>query len=433
MKIAILGYGIEGESVYGYYTKRYPDAQITIYDQSDTPKRQLPDGVDFVGGVKDFKGIDADIAIKTPAVPPWKVDISGELTSVTREFLQNSPAKVIGVTGSKGKGTVSSLIDAILRANGAKTWLVGNIGRPALDVLDSVVASDTVVYEMSSFQLWDLDVSPDIAVVLGIEPEHLDVHKDMDDYVGAKANIAKYQGRDDLLVFNASNPYARDIANTSTAQTIGYQSKDAAHVRDGYFCYGEQKLCSVNVLRLPGRHNQDNACAAIDAVWEYVQGNVPAITAGLGGFDGLPHRLKLVRSVNGVEYYDDSIATTPGSAIAAIRAFGGPKVLILGGSYKGASYGELAGIIAQPSSAVKSVILIGSEANAIQSALDAAGYTNIYNLGLDTTMTAIVQKASSESSAGDTVILSPSCASFDMFKNYQDRGEQFIEAVQSLG
>jgi len=429
MKIAILGYGVEGESVYKYYHAKFPDAQFVAYDNNEVAKNPLPAGVEFVGGVKDFKGIDADLAIKTPAIAPWLVGVSGEVTTMTREFLKVCPAPIIGVTGTKGKGTTASLIKSTLDAAGKKTWLVGNIGLGAFDVIDQISPEDIVVYELSSFQLWDLDVSPHVAVVLGIEPEHLDVHKDFEDYLLAKANIAKHQHPSDLVVFKADNQYAERIATMSVAGHIPYQDQAAAHVRNDKFYYGEQELCSVGVLKLPGIHNQDNACAAVAAAWPWVKdGSV--IAQGLAAFEGLPHRLKFVREVDDVKYYDDSIATTPGSAIAALAAFEQPKVIILGGSYKGATYDELAAKVAE--SSIRKVLLIGSEAPKIETAIKAHGITDYENLGSSITMADIVGAAKNAAEPGDVVILSPACASFDMFKSYSDRGDQFIQAVQRL-
>lgn len=430
MKIAILGYGVEGESVYKYYRAKYPDAVIVAYDNNGEPKNPLPPDVEFVGGVDDFIGIEADIAIKTPAIQPWKVSISGELTTSTREFLRECPAPVIGVTGSKGKGTTASLIASILSAAGKKAWLVGNIGVGALDVLDKVQPDDVVVYELSSFQLWDLDISPRTAVILGIEPEHLNVHKDMDDYVGAKANITVHQNQDDTLVYKVDNAFVETITGRSVATKIPYQDNQYAHVADGFFWYGEQKVCSVGMLKIPGIHNQDNACAAIDAVWDFVSdGSV--IGRGLADFQGLDHRLKFVRNVGGVEYYDDSIATTISSVEAAINAFESSKILILGGSSKGTDFKPLSEFIARRDD-IKRIILIGLEASSIEQSLQSAGFYNYDNLGMDTTMSEVVQLAASIADAGDRVVLSPACASFDMFDSYQDRGNQFIQAVENL-
>ena len=431
MNIAILGYGIEGESVYTYYRAHYPEAIITVYDNSTQPKRPLPPDVKFVGGVKDFKNITADLAIKTPAIPPDQVQVTGEVTTMAREFLKACPAQTIGVTGTKGKGTTCSLIKSILDSSGRRAWLVGNIGVGAFDVLGRIKPDDIVVYELSSFQLWDLDVSPHVAVVLGIEPEHLDVHKDVDDYVAAKANIAKHQKPDDIVVYLRGNKYSEQIAQLSPGQAVAYPGDEAGHVQEGKFYYGEQELCSVAALKLPGIHNRENACAAISAVWPWVKdGN--DIERGLEAFQGLPHRLKLVKSVNEIQYYDDSIATTPGSAIAAIKSFEVPKVLILGGSDKGASYDELADTIMENIDTMRRVLLIGTEAPKIEAALKTAGFAryNRYDTGLS--MDEVVKTATGFAEPGDVVILSPACASFDMFKDYADRGDQFIRAVENL-
>jgi UDP-N-acetylmuramoylalanine--D-glutamate ligase len=427
MKIAILGYGVEGESVYNYYRAHYPDAMFTAYDNKPEPKNPLPQGVEFVGGVTDFKGIDADIAIKTPAIAPWDVEVTGEVTTMTREFLKKCPAPVIGVTGTKGKGTTASLIKSILDAAGKKTWLVGNIGVGAFDVLDQISPDDIVVYELSSFQLWDADVSPHVAVVLFIEQEHLDVHSSMDDYVAAKANITAHQTADDVVIYKANNDYSRQIGEMSEATKIAYPNSQTAHVRDGEFYYGEQHICSTSVLKIKGAHNQENACAAIDAAWLYTQDSA-AIEKGLASFYGLPHRLQFVAEKDGVSYYDDSIATTPSSAIAALRSFDGRKVIILGGSSKGSDFSELGRELTQHD---VHAILIGDEAVHIAASCDAAGFAN-YEMIDSSTMQAVVMRATDLAQGNGTVLLSPASASFGLFKNYADRGEQFTQAVLNL-
>ncbi len=429
MNIAILGYGVEGESAYKYYRAKYPDALITAYDNNAEPKNALPPDMKFVGGVKDFKGITADMAIKTPAIAPWNIEVTGEMTTMTREFLKACPAPVIGVTGTKGKGTTCSFIKSILDEAGKRTWLVGNIGVGALDILDQIKPSDIVVYELSSFQLWEIDVSPHVAVVLGIEPEHLDVHKDLDDYVTAKSNIARNQKAGDIVIFRQGNVYAGQIGELSPGTKIAYPSESAAHVREGFFYYGDDEVCPVSALKLPGQHNRDNVCAAITAVWPWVSDG-DDIERGLMAFEGLPHRLKVAGSFNDVTYYDDSIGTTPGSSIAALASFSQPKIIILGGSYKGATYDELVQKITE--SDVRRVLLIGSEAHKIEQLLKAAGMARYSNLGSSVSMDEIVKTASTYAEPGDAVLLSPACASFDMFKNYVDRGDQFIKAVQNL-
>ncbi len=426
MKIAIAGYGIEGASNYRYYAAD-PANEIVIVDQRQ-PDAALPAEIATIIGDDAFSQLDGfDLVVRTAGLAPYKIKTDGQIWSATNEFFAKCPAPIIGVTGSKGKGTVASLVAGILKAAGRKVWLVGNIGVAALDVLDSVSSDDIVVYELSSFQLWDLERSPHTAVVLFIEQEHLDVHLDMDDYLNAKANIARYQTADDRLIYNQSNQFARAIADQSTAQKLGYIDSQSAHVKDGSFWYGEQIICSINVLQIIGSHNVENACAAINAVWALTQDRA-AIEQGLGSFQGLPHRLKFVRELDGVAYYDDSIATTPSSAIAALRAFAQPKVIILGGSSKGSDFTQLGQELAQHNARA---ILIGAEAANIAHACQAAGF-NDYEILEQATAKQFVERAQAVATPGSIVLLSPACASFGMFKNYSDRGDQFIAAVEAL-
>ncbi len=430
MKIAIAGYGMEGKSNYEYFS-RY--GEVTIVDEKAT-EADLPDGALNLLGEGVFEQLDGyDMVVRTAGLAPRKIKTDGKIWSATNEFMAKCPAAVVGVTGSKGKGTTSSLIASMLREAGKTVHLVGNIGLPALDVLEKIQPEDIVVYEMSSFQLWDLEKSPNVAVVLMIEPDHLDVHMDFDEYVDAKSNIRRFQTEDDVCFYHPTNEFSRRIAQSSSyANAHPYNdSRDpvSVYVKDGNFVKNGAVICSTDALRLPGEHNIENACAAISAVLGRFNIGGDVVERGLRSFDGLNHRLKFVREVGGVSYYDDSIATTPGSAIAAIHAFEQPKIIILGGSSKGAEFDELAEAAA--SGDVKLALLIGSEASKIETAL-AAKNVPFKNLGSDITMPDIIDEAKAAASEGDVVILSPACASFGMFKNYSDRGDQFIAAVATL-
>ena len=423
MKIAIAGYGLEGESNYRYWAANH-DNEITIADQRQ-PDRNLPVSIPTIIGENAFDKLqNFDLVIRTAGLAPRKIKTNGKIWSATNEFFAKCPALIIGVTGSKGKGTTASLIANIMCESGRKVWLLGNIGEPPLDILDKIKKNDVVVYELSSFQLWDLEKSPHIAVILFIEREHLDVHLNIEEYVKAKANITRYQTANDTLVYNQSNQYAHNIANDSKAHVVGYTDEKTAHVQERYFYYGEQKICSIDALQVIGKHNQDNACAAIDAIWELTQ-DTKAIERGIHSFKGLPHRLQFVCEVNGVKYYNDSIATTPNSAIAALRSFDKPKVIILGGSSKGSDFSELGQELTKHD--VKA-ILIGDEAKTIAKACQNAGFSN-FEIMENPTMTKIVNQAQSLAKPGDVVLLSPAAASFGLFKNYVDRGEQFEAAV----
>jgi UDP-N-acetylmuramoylalanine--D-glutamate ligase len=249
----------------------------------------------------------------------------------------------------------------------------------------------------------------------------------MNDYVNAKANITAFQQESDLVIFNQANQYSADIADRSKAAKIGYPSEETAHVKDGAFYYNEHIICSTDVMQIVGAHNLDNACAAIDAIWGFTN-DTSVIERGLHSFTGLPHRLHYVRNIGDVTYYDDSIATTPSSAIAALRAFDQPKVIILGGSSKGSDFAELGRELTRYD---VQAILIGDEAGKIASACDEAGFKD-YQIPDDQTMTHVVNLAHSLARPGSVVLLSPASASFGLFKNYADRGEQFIAAVEAL-
>lgn len=430
MKIAIAGYAVEGRANYDYWS-RQPDADITIVDQRELSPEEVPAGVPTITGPDAFQQLNGfDIVVRTASLPPRNIVTDGKIWSATNEFLATCPAPIIGVTGSKGKGTTCSLITSILEADGYKVWLVGNIGLASLEVIPEIKPEDIVVYELSSFQLWDVQRSPQTAVLLMIEPEHLDIHADMDDYVNAKGNITRHQSADDRLIYFAGNQYTEHIAATSQAQKIAFPDETSAHVLDGDFWYGEQKMCSVEALRIRGEHNRTNAIAAINAVWPLLR-NSTSIETGLTSFSGLPHRLSYVTTVDDVEYYDDSIATTPASAVAALRAFPveTPKVIILGGSFKGSDFTELAVEMTRHDDIT--ALLIGDEAARISTVFSEHGFTNFETLD-DQTMPGIVRHAHDVAQSGGVVLLSPSAASFGLFKNYADRGDQFAAAVKAL-
>jgi UDP-N-acetylmuramoylalanine--D-glutamate ligase len=426
MKVAIAGFGIEGRSNYQYYKNR--GYEVTIADER--PELQdAPEGATILNGPGVFEKLDGfDLVIRTASLAPRKIKTDGKVWSATNEFFAQCPATIIGVTGSKGKGTVCSLIASILRASGRTVHLLGNIGVPALDELEKIQPDDIVVYELSSFQLWDAEKSPHIAVVNVIEPDHLDIHADFEEYVAAKSRITKYQTATDIVVYALGNEYSRQIAEQSVGTKLPAPEQTTTHVENGAFWYGEAELCSVDALQLPGPHNRNNACLAITAVWPLTQ-DIAAIETGLRNFTGLPHRLKFVRTVNEVDYYDDSIATTPGSAIAAIKAFEQPKVMILGGSSKGGDFQEMA-VLAVKSN-VRGAVLIGQEAERIEPLLKEQGVST-QNLGTAVKMPEIVAAAQAMAQPGDVVLMSPACASFGMFKSYKDRGEQFVAAVEAL-
>lgn len=416
MKIAIAGFGIEGRANYDYFDRLYPEAELVIVDERQTVDNLPTDAKAILGENAFEKLADFDLVVRTAGLAPRKIKTNGKIWSATNEFFARCPAEIIGVTGTKGKGTTCSLITSILQSAGKKVHLVGNIGTPALEILPDIQPDDTVVYELSSFQLWDLEKSPHIAVVLMIEPDHLDVHADFDEYLAAKQNIVKYQTAEDFVVYYDGNSYSQQIGLSSLGQKVSYVNS--------------LKPEFMEALRLPGEHNLGNAAAAVLAAGLADPDLTDtSVVAGLSNFTGLPHRLKFVTEKSSVKYYDDSIATTPGSVVAAMKSFEEPKVLILGGADKGADYSQMVQEIAN-SDSIRAVVLIGSNAKKLEQLFSTIG-TKLVNLG-QVDMLEIVQAAARESKAGDIVILSPAAASFDMFKNYQDRGDQFAQAVEAL-
>lgn len=438
MNIAIAGYGVEGKQSYAYYNAQGGHS-LTILDQRPELD-DIPAGAKIKLGDEAYKNLEQyDMVVRTAGLSPRKLEGAQKVWSATNEFFARCPAPIIGVTGTKGKGTTSSYIASILREAGIATHLVGNIGVPALKVLSDIEASDVVVYELSSFQLWDVEKSPHIAVVLMIEPDHLDVHADLTEYVSAKANIVRHQQAGDVCFYHPTNQFSEAIAKQQPEQVNSVaafnnpallsQSVASVYVKDGMFVTTDgNSICATSEVKLPGEHNLENACAALSACLLYVS-DYEAMRRGLAGFTGLDHRLKFVAQKAGVSFYDDSIATTPGSALAAIKAFLQPKVLILGGSPKGADFTELAQTVAQ--SRVRQVVLIGQEAERIAEALRSQNVSE-FVIVTDVSMMDIVHISAQYAKPGDVVILSPACASFGMFNNYQDRGQQFIDAVQTL-
>ncbi len=428
MKVAIAGYGQEGESNYHYWSKL--GADITIFDEKLETLKPIPDGVPTQLGPDVFNDMNGyDLIVRTAGLNPNHITTDGKIWSSTNEFFAKCPAPIIGVTGTKGKGTTCSLIAEILKSAGKTVHLLGNIGTPALDVLPSISKDDIVVFELSSFQLWDLQKSPETSVVLMIEADHLNVHADMEDYVTAKAQIGTFQSEKDLLVYHPSNKFSAQIAALSPAHKKQFMSDEGANIVAGNIEVEGIVICSSSEVGLLGAHNLENICAAITASWKYTQ-DVAAIKKAITSFRGLPHRLEFVREVDGVKYYNDSYAAAAGAAIAAVKSFTQPIVLICGGYDRGTDFDNLTSAIAS-SHIVKVVLLIGAVRKKIAEQLDAKNYTH-YELVESESFRSIIELAQDKAVMGDIVLLSPGAPSFDMFKNFEDRGQQFKQIVEEL-
>lgn len=423
MKIAMLGYGIEGKSVVLYFLQQ-SDVKITVFDQRSVDG--LPEGVEgrIVNEFADVDLSDYDMVFRTPTVLPEKIRTSRDnVTSVSEYFFEKCPVKIIGVTATKGKGTMSTMIATILGASGRKVWLVGNIGISALDVLDEIGPDDLAVYELGVSQARDMKVSPQIAVVGTIAADHLDLLGTFEQYVDAKKNIARFQKPEDTIVFYGRNNYSREIAETSPAEKhIEFPSDEGAHVVDGWFYYGAEKICETSELKLPGGHNIENALAAISATWGLA--TVDEIKKGISEMVGLPHRIQLVRELDGVRYYDDNFSSATPATEVAVKAFDAPVVLIAGGFDRGLDYAEFTKYLKCQEN-LKKVLLIGQIKGRLTEGLG--------NLSEEfDTLDDAVERAKELAVAGDVVLMSPGAASFDMFRNFEDRGEQFQKMVRCL-
>jgi len=442
-QVAVVGYGIEGESVAEFL--RSQGAQVTVFDEKNEEafdgesirKLQIR-GVRFnPGGFSSLT--DFDLIVRSPGVSPQTPELVAakhkriEITSGTKLFFDLAPCPIIGVTGTKGKGTTSSLIYHMLKEAGRDVYLGGNIGVPPLSFLPKLTKQSFVVLELSSFQLIDLTKNPYIAVVLMTTVEHQDYHTSEVEYVDAKANLVRFQTKDDYAVVNWDYPNSRtigelakgNVVKISTVETAGYD----ARIEHGWLIVQDKQIIQTHDIFIPGAHNFENAlAAAIAATLAHVPNDV--VASVLKSFRGLIHRLEFVRTIKGVRYYDDSFSTTPETAIAAINAFKEPKVLILGGSSKNSDFTKLGKIISD-SSSIRGIVGIGVEWERIRRELRVKSEELRVIEGCKT-MREIVEAARNTAKPGDVVLLSPACASFDMFKNYKERGREFKEEVNKI-
>lgn len=451
MNIAIVGYGEQGRSSAEYWFNK--GNVVVVCDKNSN--LELPDfvvdklGIGYLDNLHEF-----DLIVRSPSVHPETIleanlhhpEIIEKITSNTNEFFSVCKAPIIGVTGTKGKGTTSTLITRILEEYGKKVHLGGNIGTPPLDLLKNNIAdSDYVVLELANFQLIDSKYSPHIAVCLMIAEEHLDWQTDMYEYISAKKQIFAHQQPNDVAIYNAKNVYSTELVTASPAHTkISYDAPeeetepveftDGAYVEGKHIKMYDKKVISLGDIMLKGRHNLQNVCAAIAATWNIIDQKPKIIKKAIRGFIGLPHRLENIGTYSGVTFVDDSFGTTPETAEVAIKAFPEPKVLILGGSDKNSNYTNLINTI--NNSNIRHIVAIGNMGPKILSLLDQSpNNKNIPYTQIKTsqTMEDIVATALQFAQPGDVIMLSTACASFDMFKDYIDRGNQFKAVYQNLG
>ncbi len=377
-------------------------------------------------------GVQADVVFRTPGMHPGNPAIralaeqGAEVTSEMEAFFEVCPCKIIAVTGSDGKTTTTTLISEMLKAQGYRVWLGGNIGTPLLPLTRQMGESDFAVVELSSFQLMDMRRSPCRAVITNLSPNHLDVHKDMDEYVWAKKNIYRFQKETDLLVVNADNDLTKDLKGPGVTRAFSRQGKAHVDVCDGAICRnGEKVLLTADIL-LPGVHNIENYMAAIVAVEGLVSDETIETVAKI--FGGVEHRIELVRIKDGVRYYNDSIASSPSRTIAGLRSFSQKVILIAGGYDKNIPYDVLGPEICRH---VKTLVLGGATGPKIRAAVENC-HGEKPEIVDCADFTAAVKAAVAAAKEGDIVLMSPASAAFDQFKNFMVRGEYFKKMIMEL-
>lgn len=431
MKVAIIGFAREGQAAYEYWNK--DGNEITICDR-DADKKLPADvkaqlGEDYLNDLERF-----DIVVRTAGLHPGNLlDHVDRVTTSADEFMRACPTRnIIGVTGTKGKGTTSVLISKMLEAAGYRTHLGGNIGTAPLKLLkDNIRPDDWVVLELSSFQLIDIKSSPHIAVCVMMAEEHINWHEHYAEYIRSKQQLFRWQKPEDIAIYYGPDAESKNVVSVSPGKQIPYMQPPGAEViNDERIVIDGQPICHVSEIKLLGKHNWQNICAAATAFWQ-VTHDTTSLRHAIVNMSALPNHLEPLGEKNGVQYFNDSFSSTPGSTAAALDAVTGTKVLIVGGFDKGLDLTEMINAISSHKDNLRKVLLIGAIASNIANLLQKHGFSN-YEVLRNVNMKEIVQRTAKEAEIGDTVLFSPGSSSFDMFRDIGDRGNQFIQAVREL-
>jgi len=440
-RCAVLGLGVSNTPLVDFLLDA--GAIVTVRDAKsreelgDTAALLAERGVNLVCGQAYLDNIDEEIIFRSPGIHPDHAGIrtavanGAILTSEMELFMQLCPAKMIGITGSDGKTTTTTIIHKMLVAAGLTAHVGGNIGTPLLPIIEQIQPSDFVVLELSSFQLQTMTQSPDIALVTNMSPNHLDWHDGMGDYIDAKRNIFAHQKNGCRLILNRDNDVTSKFRANSGVATTWFSRKEELSeggcVRDGVILHNGEEIMPISDILLPGAHNLENYLAAIAVVRPFVE--KCGIINVAKSFGGVEHRLEIARRLHGVTYINSSIDSSPSRTAAALSALSVKPIIICGGYDKNLAFEPLAESLVERA---KLVILTGATADAIKSAFDAHPAAEKPQVIMQPDFTDAVLAASNAASEDDIVLLSPACASFDSFANFMERGDRFKEIVNSL-
>ncbi len=448
-KVAIIGLGVSNIPLLDYMNEK--EARVTVFDDRTIDKIPIEalekirkyEINSYFGedSLKNLKGFD--VIFRSPSCMPSREELQEEvkrgaiLTSEIEMVLQMSPSTIIGVTGSDGKTTTTTLIYEIIKAKGYKCFLGGNIGTPLFTRIGEMLPEDIVVLEMSSFQLMGMEISPQISVITNISPNHLNIHKDYEEYIEAKKNILKNQDNNGVIVLNYDNEITREFENEANGKVRFFSSKeklsDGIILDDGIIKECKDKvrrhILDTKNIKLRGNHNYENACAAIAATAGLV--DVDTQIDVISNFGGVEHRLELVKEIDGVKWYNDSIGTSPTRTMAGLHSFDEDIILIAGGYDKHLDYKPLAKPILER---VKTLILMGQTADKIFYAVkeEAEIQNKQIEIYVCDSLEDTVKMAHKVAKKGEIVLFSPASASFDLFKNFAERGKKFKELVNRI-
>ena len=435
-RIAVLGLGVSNRPL----VRLLLESGCDVVGCDRTPREKLENevlelerlGCKLHVGDDYLAGVEADVVFRTPGMHPGNPAIQAlkergaEVTSEMEVFFEVSPCHLIAVTGSDGKTTTTTLIAEMLKAAGKTVWLGGNIGTPLLPLVRQMQKEDFAVVELSSFQLMDMRRSPQRALITNLAPNHLDIHKDMDEYVDAKKNIFRYQGEGDLLVLNADNSITASFRGPGKTRFFSRLGEGDVCIRDGVICRGQTPVLPVSDILLPGVHNVENYMAAIAMVEGLASDE--DIRQVAKTFGGVEHRIELVRIKDGVRFYNDSIASSPTRTMAGLRSFPEKVILIAGGYDKHIPYDPLGPEICAH---VKKLFLNGATGPKIRAAVERCPGDKPEMVDCPDFASA-VKAAAEAAEPGDVVLMSPASAAFDQFKNFMVRGNYFKELVKEL-